>query len=54
MRLGSNRASRPQVRQWAERVGKQLSAVLAGLETFTLVALAGEQYRTVLVGSPWS
>jgi hypothetical protein len=54
MRLGTNDRTSPPIHAWATRVRAQLEAELAGVEDVTLVALAGEQYRTVLHGSRWS
>ncbi|QYF88469.1 DUF6884 domain-containing protein [Arthrobacter sp. PAMC25284] len=53
MRLGTNHASSPPIHAWAARVREQLALELAGAGEVTLIALAGEQYRTVLHGSPW-
>lgn len=49
MRLGTNARTSPPIHQWAAMVREQL----AGLEDVTLIALAGEQYRTVLMHSTW-
>jgi hypothetical protein len=51
LRLGSQMC--PPVTEWAEGVRKQLREELNGIEDLTLVALAGEQYRTVLRDIPW-
>lgn len=53
MRLGTNDRTSPPIHAWAAGVRGQLAAELAGLEDVTLVALAGEQYRTVLLNSVW-
>ena len=53
MRLGANARTSPPIHQWAARVRAQLDVELAGIDDITLVALAGEQYRTVLLGSRW-
>jgi hypothetical protein len=43
----------PLIQGWANGVRKQLATELEGVENVTLVALAGEQYRTVLRDIPW-
>lgn len=53
MRLGTNDRTSPPIHTWAAMVRDQLDIELAGIEGLTLVALAGEQYRTVLLGSRW-
>lgn len=53
MRLGTNDRTSPPIHTWAAGVRAQLDTELAGLGDVTLVALAGEQYRTVLLGSRW-
>ncbi|HEX9088882.1 MAG TPA: hypothetical protein VF867_15295 [Arthrobacter sp.] len=53
MRLGTNDRTSPPIHTWAAGVRAQLDVELAGIEDLTLVALAGEQYRTVLLGSRW-
>jgi hypothetical protein len=45
--------SAPPLRQWAAGVRDQLAAELADLDDVTLIALAGAQYRTALLDSPW-
>jgi hypothetical protein len=40
-------------RAWTAKVRLQLFVELGGIENVTLIALADEQYRTVLFGSPW-
>jgi hypothetical protein len=51
MRLGSQMS--PPIDEWAVRVRKQLAAELDGIGNVTLIALAGEQYRTMLRDVPW-
>ena len=51
MRLGTNHKTSPPIHAWADMVRYQLDAELVGLEGVTLVALAGEQYRTALLHS---
>jgi hypothetical protein len=53
IRLGTNHRTSPPIHQWADMVKGQLYAELAGLENVTLIALAGEQYRTALRDVPW-
>ena len=53
MRLGTNDRTSPPIHTWAAGVRAQLDTELAGLGDVALVALAGEQYRTVLLGSRW-
>lgn len=53
MRLGTNDRTSPPIHTWAAGVRGQLAVELAGLEGVTLVALAGEQYRTMLLHSTW-
>ena len=54
VKLGANRLDTPPIHDWAERVRVQLAEELADVADVAdvlLVALAGEQYRTVL--RPW-
>ncbi|MFF2244294.1 DUF6884 domain-containing protein [Arthrobacter sp. NPDC058130] len=53
VRLGARTPGAPPVHGWAARVRDQLAAEFAGLEGVTIVALAGEQYRTALQDVPW-
>jgi hypothetical protein len=53
MRLGNNDRTSPPIRACAASVRAQLEVGLSGVEDVTLVALAGERYRTVLHGSRW-
>lgn len=53
MKLGVNHRTAPPIHQWAATVREQLAVELEGIENVTLIALAGEQYRTVLCNSPW-
>jgi hypothetical protein len=53
VRLGTNHRTSPPIHTWAAGVRGQLDAELAGLENVTLVALAGEQYRTAVRDSRW-
>lgn len=53
VRLGTNHRTTPPIHQWADTVRGQLDTELAGLKDVTLVALAGEQYRTALLHSTW-
>ncbi|HEX9227536.1 MAG TPA: hypothetical protein VF885_12910 [Arthrobacter sp.] len=53
MRLGTNDRTSPPIHTWAAGVRAQLEVELAGLDDVSLIALAGEQYRTVLLGSRW-
>jgi hypothetical protein len=52
MRLSTNHRTSPPIRQWGARVKDQLELELAGLANVTLVALAGEQYRTAIRDVP--
>ncbi|MET4144325.1 DUF6884 domain-containing protein [Arthrobacter sp. UYCo732] len=49
LRLSRSRTSLVN-REWAVTVRDQLAVELNGLEQVTLIALAGEQYRTALTG----
>ncbi|KRE81358.1 DUF6884 domain-containing protein [Arthrobacter sp. Soil764] len=51
-RLSGSRASAAN-QEWADMVRKQLEDELNGVENITLLALAGEQYRTILRDVPW-
>lgn len=53
MRLGTTHRTTPPIHDWAARVQDQMAAQLAGLESVRLIALAGEQYRTILWDCPW-
>ena len=53
VRLGSSRPSSPGIWDWAAMVKKQLEQELADVPDPVLVALAGEQYRTVLRLCGW-
>lgn len=48
LRLGTNDKTSPPIRAWSAGVRDQLD-----LEDVTRVVRAGEQYRTVLLGSRW-
>lgn len=51
-RLSGSRASSSN-EEWADRVRKQMADELGGIRNVRLMALAGEQYRTVLRDIPW-
>lgn len=53
IKLGTNAPDSPPIHQWADGVRKQLAAELADVPRVVLVALAGEQYRTVLRPCQW-
>ena len=53
LHTGTNHRTTPPIHQWADTVRGQLDTELAGLKDVTLVALAGEQYRTALLHSTW-
>ncbi|WP_200952103.1 DUF6884 domain-containing protein [Arthrobacter sp. Soil736] len=53
MRLGTNHRTTPPIHPWAARVRDQMAVEFAGIENVKLIALAGEQYRTVLLNSQW-
>jgi hypothetical protein len=53
IRLGANHKTSPSTYLWAARVQEQMAAEFAGLANVKIVALAGEQYRTALHGTPW-
>jgi hypothetical protein len=53
MRLGTNHRTSPPIHQWGARVKAQLDVEMAGLESVTLVALAGEQNRIAVHNSRW-
>jgi hypothetical protein len=53
MRLGTGHRTSPPIHQWGARVKAQLDVELAGLENVTLIALAGEQYRSAVYSSRW-
>lgn len=53
VKLGTNAPTSSPIHQWADRVRGQLAVELAGIENDILIALAGEQYRTVLLHSQW-
>jgi hypothetical protein len=50
-RLNGSRASSAN-QEWADKVRRQLAEELEGIEGVTLIALAGEQYRTILRDIP--
>jgi hypothetical protein len=51
-RLSGSRTSSVN-KEWAARVRKQLTEELDGIGNARLIALAGEQYRTILRDIPW-
>lgn len=57
VRLVSGAKAAPSIDAWAsmvrEQLAAELAAELAGIENVTLIALAGEQYRTALRHSRW-
>lgn len=53
VRLGTNCPAVPPVHEWAVKVRGQLEVELTGVESLTLIALAGRQYRTALESVPW-
>lgn len=53
MRLDNRRVS-PSIQSWAGTVRKQITDELDGMGDVTLIALAGKQYRSALLGSLWS
>jgi hypothetical protein len=53
VKLGANLPSSPPIHAWAAMVREQLAVELADVAGAVLVALAGEQYRTVLRPCAW-
>lgn len=51
-RLSGSRTSSAN-QEWEDKVRKQLREELDGIQNVRLIALAGEQYRTVLRDIPW-